>query len=200
MNHILDKDTQLMLKFQQGNLKSYIQLCKKHRPGIIYFVRGFSQRIITKEIAEDISQKTFIRVYTHKDFYKPIAQFNTWLYTIAGNFARTEIRKFRRKPTVGLTKFITLKPGLPKIFIDNDIIDPDAEDPAKIKDYSNAIKEIARCAEEGHPYFTPFLLRDMQELSYYDISSILNIPLGTVKSRINRCRTSLADRISRNGI
>ncbi len=184
MNKKLDKDTQLMLEFQQGNLDAYIELYKRNFLDLVYFCETFGEKI-TPEIAQDIAQDTFIKIHTYRDSYTPIAQFNTWLYTIAGNLARTEIRKFLRRKTPSLNEMVNF----------NDrIMDPNAKDPAEIKDYT-LIKVIARCAEERHPYFTAFFLRDIQDLSYDDISKILNVPLGTVRSRINRCRLSLMERL-----
>ncbi len=193
MNKVLDKDTQLMLEFQQGNLDAYVKLYQRNFINIVHFCERFGNAI-TPEIAQDIAQDTFIKVSIHRDSYIPINQFNTWLYTIAGNLARTEGRKYKRRKTFSLTSLIHADGESNEEWLDQ-LIDPDTEDPAEIKDYTPVIEEIARCAEERHPFFTAFLLRDMQELSYNNISKILNVPIGTVRSRINRCRLALAGRL-----
>jgi len=197
MNHVLNKDTLLMLEFQQGDVDAYVRLHEKYFEKLIYFTRGFGL-IITKEVAEDIVQDTFAKVYTHKDYYEPIGQFSTWLYTIAGNFARSEIRKFRRRKTQSLTKLVEVEPGVQKVFVLQDTIDPNAINPAEVRDYTSALQQIDEYSKEGGSHFTALFLKDMQGLGYDAISKILDIPLGTVKSRISRGREALRQRIDRD--
>jgi len=197
MNHISDKDTLLMLEFQQGNVDAYVRLCEKYFQKLASFCKRF-EPIVTKEVAEDIIQDTFIQVYTHRDSYTPIGQFNTWLYTIAKNFARTEMRKFRKRDTFGLTELASSESDLPGMFVDKEIADPDAINPAEVRDYQNVMQQIDNYSKERDSHFTALFLKDMQGLEYATISKILNIPLGTVKSRLYRGRRELRQRINRD--
>ena len=83
-------DEQLIKQFQDGSLEAFDQLVERYR-GPLY---GFIQRIINdRNFAEDLLQETFLRLWTHKNSYRAIARFSTWIYTIAGNLAKTELRK-----------------------------------------------------------------------------------------------------------
>ena len=85
-------DEVLIKQFQDGDIRSYNQLVHRYKDKLLNFVHGFVHDI---DKAEDLVQDTFMKLYTHKDSYREIAKFSTWLYTIAGNLARTELRKLK---------------------------------------------------------------------------------------------------------
>ena len=81
-------DEQLMARFQGGDEQAYIELVNRYRNKLLNFVyRYFSDF----EISEDIVQDTMVKLYLKKHYYKEIAKFSTWLYTIAKNLAMTEL-------------------------------------------------------------------------------------------------------------
>jgi len=83
-------DEKLIARFQDGDINAYNELVKRYKDRLLNFVfRYFNNR----EQAEDVVQDTLIKLYTHASYYKNIAKFSTWIYTIAGNFAKTELRK-----------------------------------------------------------------------------------------------------------
>lgn len=136
--------------------------------------------------AEDIVQETFLRVYKNKHYYKEIAKFSTWVYTIAGNLAKTELRRRKRRKVFSVSNFVNDER-------DFDIPDmnrnPEKEVDGSIKDdfIQKAIEKLPSKFKEV------ILLRDVQGFAYEEISQILNIPLGTVKSRVNRGRLKLQE-------
>ena len=77
-------DEELIASFQNGNEQAYIELVRRYRDRLMTFVFRF---LGDMELSEDIVQDTMIKVYTHKHYYKEIAKFSTWIYTIAGNLA-----------------------------------------------------------------------------------------------------------------
>lgn len=83
-------DEELIFRFQNGDEQSYIELVKRYKDRLINFV---FRLVNDRDQAEDIIQDTMLKLYTHKHYYKNIAKFSTWIYTIAGNFAKTELRK-----------------------------------------------------------------------------------------------------------
>ena len=87
-------DEVLIKQFQNGDIRSFNQIVLRYKDRLIHFVHGFVHDI---DKAEDLVQDTFLKLYTHKDSYREIAKFSTWLYTIAGNLARTELRKLKRR-------------------------------------------------------------------------------------------------------
>ena len=181
MNDISDEF--LIKDFQKGNIKSYNQLVYRYKDRLFNYIYQFVRDI---DLAEDLLQDTFLKLYTHKNSYKEVAKFSTWIYTIAGNFAKTELRKFKRRKTYSNSDLR---------FDDREFIVEDRSKTAsEILNQDQINKELNECLYELPLKFkTIIILRDIQELSYDEISTIVDLPLGTVKSRINRGRVKLHD-------
>ncbi|MDZ7332006.1 MAG: sigma-70 family RNA polymerase sigma factor [candidate division KSB1 bacterium] len=178
-------DEDLIEKFQNGDLYAFDLIVKRYKNQLLNFVYRF---LGNAEEAEDLVQETFLRVYRNRKAYQKVAKFSTWIYTIAGNLAKTELRKRKRR------KFFSIS-DLGYNEKDYDISD-DAFNPEK--DVDGRMKEeiIHREIEDLSPKFREvILLRDVQQLSYEEISQIVNIPLGTVKSRVNRGRLKLQEKL-----
>jgi RNA polymerase sigma-70 factor, ECF subfamily len=174
-------DEELIKRFQNGDENAYAELIKRYTDPLLNFVYRF---VNDEDQAEDIVQDTMVKLFTHKHYYKEIAKFSTWIYTIAGNLAKTELRKRKRQKTTQLSK---LGPEDMEFQIPSD----DAGTDEGIQS-SFIEKRIQAAIQNLEPHFrTAIILRDIQELSYEEISNILSVPLGTVKSRINRGRLEL---------
>jgi len=174
-------DEELIASFQNGNEQAYIELVRRYRDRLMTFVFRF---LGDMELSEDIVQDTMIKVYTHKHYYKEIAKFSTWIYTIAGNLAKTELRKRKRRKVTLLSQMNTddRKYEIPSTELQSeDIVQGE---------YTERYIQKAILQLPLH-FRTVVILRDIQELSYEEISNIVNVPLGTVKSRINRARLQL---------
>ena len=176
-------DEKLIAKFQNGDINAYNELVHRYKDRLLNFVfRYFNNR----EQAEDVVQDTMIKLYTHASYYKNIAKFSTWIYTIAKNNALTELRKNKRKQTVSLWT----NEGKP---IDIEMKDESLEQTVYNK---MAVEELNKYLDEIPENFRiAVVLRDFQELSYEEISKILEIPIGTIKSRINRGRIQLSEKM-----
>ena len=174
-------DEELIASFQNGNEQAYIELVRRYRDRLMTFVFRF---LGDMELSEDIVQDTMIKLYTHKHYYKEIAKFSTWIYTIAGNLAKTELRKRKRRKVTLLSQMNTddRKYEIPSTELQSeDIVQGE---------YTERYIQKAILQLPLH-FRTVVILRDIQELSYEEISNIVNVPLGTVKSRINRARLQL---------
>jgi RNA polymerase sigma-70 factor (ECF subfamily) len=174
-------DEQLISRFQAGDERAYIELVNRYRDRLINFVYQFLGDF---EQSEDVVQDTMLKLYEKKHYYREIAKFSTWIYTIARNLANTELRKRKRRKTTLLSHMSREEKEyeLPAI------------QPEIGQEVQNefAEKRIQKAIQELPEHFkTVIILRDIQELSYDDISSIVGVPLGTVKSRINRARLQL---------
>lgn len=178
-------DEDLIEKFQNGDLYAFDLIVKRYKNQLLNFIYRF---LGNAEEAEDLVQETFLRVYRNRRAYQKVAKFSTWIYTIAGNLAKTELRKRKRR------KFFSIS-DLGYNEKDYDISD-EAYNPEK--DVDSRMKEeiIHREINDLSPKFREvILLRDVQQLSYEEISQIVNIPLGTVKSRVNRGRLKLQEKL-----
>ena len=176
-------DEKLILRFQEGDINAYNELVKRYKDRLLNFIfRYFNNR----EQAEDVVQDTLIKLYTHASYYKNIAKFSTWIFTIAKNNALTELRKNKRKQTDSLWTD------------DGKVIDINSNDQTLDRKVQNeiAVDQLNKFLDEIPENFRmAVVLRDFQELSYDEISKILEIPIGTIKSRINRGRIQLAEKM-----
>jgi RNA polymerase sigma-70 factor (ECF subfamily) len=174
-------DEELIFQFQKGNKHAYLELVNRYKDRLLNFIFGY---VHSKESAEDIVQDTFLKLYTSADMYKEIAKFSTWIFTIAANLAKTELRKLKRRKIFSIT--------------DMGFNDKDYEIPSESNVPENSInskyqmKYILKAIYKlDEPFKTALILRDIQELSYEEVSNIVDISIGTVKSRINRGRLKL---------
>jgi RNA polymerase sigma-70 factor (ECF subfamily) len=176
-------DEQLIARFQLGDVQAFDVLVRRYKDQLLNFVYRF---VGNRSDAEDIVQETFLRVYKNKHYYKEIAKFSTWVYTIAGNLAKTELRRRKRHKIFSVSNFVNEER-------DYDI--PDREHSPERKVDSTIQENIIQKAIEKLPtkFKEVIILRDIQGFAYEEISQILNIPLGTVKSRVNRGRLKLQE-------
>jgi len=156
---------------------AFNQIVEKYRNRLMSVIFRMIQ---SSEEAEDIVQETFLRVYQHRNSFDFRHCFSTWLYTIALNLARNELRKRKRF----------------KFFDIFDMQGKETEIAVEMKLPSNLPQALERAMENlPEKYKTAFLLRDVQELPYEEVAQIMNIPLGTVKSRVNRARAILREKL-----
>ena len=177
-------DKELILRFQQGDELAYVELVNRYRDRLINFVFRF---VGSFEEAEDIVQDTFVKLYEKKDYYRPINEFSTWIFTIASNLAKTELRKRKRRKTSSLSDL-----GLENK--DFDVPVQDTTDEETLDEFADSQIQDAIQSLQIH-FRTALILRDIEELSYEEISKILDVPLGTIKSRINRARLQLQEKL-----
>ena len=174
-------DEQLMSLFQGGDENAYIELVNRYKDKLINFIFNYLGDL---ESSEDVVQETMIKLYQKKHYYKEIAKFSTWLYTIAKNLANTELRKRKQRKTTLLSQFSK----------DDKTYDLPSNDPEPGQEIqTDIVNKIIRDAVDqlSEKFKIVIVLRDIQGLSYEDISEIINVPIGTVKSRINRARLQL---------
>ena len=182
-------DEILIKKFQEGDVGAYNQLVNRFKDRLLNFIYRFVNDL---DLAEDLVQDTLLKLYTHKDSYQEIAKFSTWLYTIAANLARTELRKKKRRKTFSVTELS--REDREFIIVSSDV------DPSEDLSSQNFEKSVQMAlAELPDDFKTIIILRDIQELSYDEISKIVELPLGTVKSRINRARLKLYECLKNKG-
>ena len=179
-------DEELIARFQKGDSYAFDQLVKRYKEPLLNFIFRFIGEISE---AEDIVQETFYRVYKNKHYYKEVAKFSTWIYTIAGNLAKTELRRRRRRKLFSIHK---------ETSAEKEIELPDKRsDPEKEVNTVLTEKVIQKAINNLPPKFRQvIILRDVQGFSYEEISSIIKVPLGTVKSRVNRARLRLQEDLS----
>jgi RNA polymerase sigma-70 factor (ECF subfamily) len=172
-------DKELMELIQAGDDRAFRELVLRFQDRLLNFVG----RIVTdRETSEEIVQETFLRVFKQKMSYTPNYAVSTWIYTIALNLGRSELRK--RK----LRKFLSL--DFLKEESDIELADATVHT-------MDGLAPVLQQAIEKLPqeYKTAFILCDIQRLPYQQIAEVMRVPVGTVKSRINRARSILREKL-----
>ncbi len=191
-------DDELMQRFQKGDEDAFNLLVRRHQKPLINFIARFTG---DKDNAEDLAQETFIRMFKAANRYKPgRAQFKTWMYFIAKNLCKNEIRNRGRRERYHVDNIVCNDNSIDGNDEDIDLIASAPADAAFQPEIALERKELRNTvqkaiAELPDQYRLPLVLRDIQGLSYDEIGNILELRSGTTKSRINRARLMLKDKL-----
>jgi len=179
-------DEAVLEQFLGGDERAFVELMRRYKQPIITCVYRF---LGSYDDACYVSQETFVRLYRFAGTYQGEVKFSTWLYTIAGNLARTELKKYRRKYGTSLQQAFGIGEDAETWDIPDESYRPDEQ-----VDSTKITQEVQKALMRVSPsYREMVILRDLQQLSYEEISAITETELGTVKSRINRGRAQMQD-------
>ncbi len=173
----------LVLRRAEHDPNALAILVRKYRTPLVNFVYRF---VHDCETAEDVVQETFLRCLRHKHQYPNIEQVSTWLYTIAGNLAKTELRRRKRWHWVPIGPWDEEERGPFYEPVDADPLPGDMSDANTVLD--SVVEAIQDLPEE---FRDAVKLRDLDCMSYDEIAKVIDCPVGTVKSRVNRGRLRL---------
>ena len=179
-------DSSLVASFLAGEKRSFTELVSRYHVRLLNFIY---RTIGDRDRAEDLVQETFIRVYRHLHRFDQTKKFSTWLYTIAGNLAKNELRNRSRNP---LVLFQAIKgtwdaDNRPLEWEDNTYRPDDLYRKRHLKEtIDRAVAELP----DHHRIV--FVLRELEGKTYEEIADITGVNLGTVKSRLNRARNNFA--------
>ena len=189
-----DLDDELMERYRAGDEDAFTLLVRRHQQPLINFIARY---INDRDGAEDLAQETFIRIFKASRHYKPgQAHFKTWMYHIASNLCKNELRNRGRRNRYRVDRVVDSDGDSEPI----DLIENTPADVAFQPEVALERKELhdaiqRAIAELPEQYRMPLVLRDLQGLSYDEISSALELRSGTTKSRINRARLMLKDKL-----
>jgi RNA polymerase sigma-70 factor, ECF subfamily len=186
----LDSDAMLVERTVAGDQKAYELLVIKYQRRI---QRLIGRMVRDVDLVEDIAQETFIRAYRALAQFRGDAQFYTWLYRIAVNTAKKALMELKRDPTVSENSFKSA---------DDDETSPleneltSSETPEALL-ASKEIAAVVNAAMEALPeeLRQAITLREIEGLSYEEISEVMSCPIGTVRSRIFRAREAISERV-----
>ena len=183
-------DAAVVTAFLDGEERAFGELVERYQTRLLNFIY---RTIGDREKAEDLVQEVFIRVYRHLHRFDRTKKFSTWVYTIASNLAKNELRNRSRNP---LVLFQTIK----KNWQDEDRPLQFEDDTTRPDDLyrKRHLRELVEASVSQLPehHREVFVLRELEGKSYEEIAEITDTNLGTVKSRLNRARTSFADIIA----
>jgi RNA polymerase sigma-70 factor (ECF subfamily) len=174
----MNDDIIYIAQFLGGEGQGFDMLVKKYQNRVLNIVYSL---IGQDRESEDIAQEVFLKVYHNLSSFKQHSKFSTWLYRITVNTAYDFLRK--RKNIVSTDKVIEEKENNPENYYDRLI--------------ARERKTIVQKAIERVPlkYRTAVILKDIEGLSYIEISDVLHCSIGTVESRIYRARQALKEEL-----
>jgi RNA polymerase sigma-70 factor (ECF subfamily) len=184
-------DHRLLEATKTGDDAAFAELVRRYRNQITNYVYRMTSDY---DLAVDLAQETFMRVYAAAERYQTSYAFSTYIYRIATNLAISELRRRKRRRLVSLSTFFGERES-PADSCELDMPDKGPlQDVTVVEDERRAAvaRAIATLPEK---YRAPLVLRDVEERSYEEIACILSMNEGTVKSRINRARTFLRDKL-----
>lgn len=174
LNRLNMDEQELISRVRAGDETAFARIVGLYKDRIVNYIYHLTGDY---EKAVDLSQETFMRVYFKADKYRPVAALSCWIYAIAGNLAKTELKKRRRALVVPLEE------------IQNDLqsgsFSEDAADTGLTRNLRQALDAL------NPRYRIPVVLKDVEGYSQEEIAAIVNKPVGTVKARISRGRHML---------
>ena len=173
----------------QGDPRAFGEIVSRFQVRLLNFVY---RMIGDRERAEDLVQEAFLRVHRHLGRFDRTRKFSTWVYTIASNLAKNELRNRGRSPLVAFEQVRSR--------------DEDDDRPIEFEDFANRPDDLYEqrqlkslvdqtVARLSSHHREVFVLRELEGKSYEEIAEIVHCNLGTVKSRLNRARQSFAELI-----
>ena len=183
-------NAELVAAHLAGDARAFQELVDRYRGRLINFV---DRMIGDRERSEDLVQEAFLRVHRHLHRFDPTKKFSTWIYTIASNLAKNELRNRSRSPLVFYQSLRA--PG------EEEQRPLQFEDSTSRPDAMYANRYLREMVDTTVATLSPhhrqvFVMRELEGRSYEDIARLTHCNLGTVKSRLNRARHAFAERIA----
>jgi RNA polymerase sigma-70 factor (ECF subfamily) len=174
-----DSDARLMLRFKEGDREAFALLFSRYTRAMINFAYRF---VRNREMAEELAQEIFLRIYEGAGGYQAQAKFTTWLYRIATNACLNEIRKPRNRAShAPLEEALSIGCAAAS----GERLERQAVSLA-IRSVLDQLPDKQRVA---------FILNKYQELSYSEVSEVMKLSDKAVKSLIHRAKETLAEKL-----
>lgn len=177
------EERELVQRLKRGDEMAFAEIVRRYKDKMVNFLwqlTGDYQKAV------ELSQETFLRVYFKAHKYRPIAPFSSWIYAIASNLAKTELKKMRKIQT------------LPLDVIQNKIAEPGSYNSEAESDIAKAIGKALNSLPSH--YRIPVVLKDLEGFSQEEIAQMLKKPLGTIKARISRGRGYLKKELGKSSL
>ncbi len=188
---VVDVDAALVERVQRGDQRAFEMLVVKYQRRI---ERLIARMVRDTDLVEDIAQETFIRAYRALPNFRGESAFYTWLYRIGVNTAKKALLGLKRDPLVTEAALASMDDDDDSSRVENEMTS--GETPETLM----ASRQVAETVNEAIEALSEDLrqaitLREIEGLSYEEISEMTNCPIGTVRSRIFRAREAIASKL-----
>jgi RNA polymerase sigma-70 factor, ECF subfamily len=170
----VETEAVLVARAQKGDRGAYGELVQRYQAGVVNVVYHMCS---DAQLAQDAAQEAFIQAWLHLPSYRPQSSLRNWLYRIAVNAALDAIRH--------------QKPQMPEEIESLELIDPHDNPEGVLVQRELALQVQKAVQALPDACRVVLLLREFEQLTYQDIASTLDIPIGTVMSRLNYARDRL---------
>ncbi|MDX1708008.1 MAG: sigma-70 family RNA polymerase sigma factor [Desulfobacterales bacterium] len=186
--YLADADVQLMLAVKKGDRSAFDDLMRKYYVRILNFSYRFTG---SRQLAEDLTQDVFMKVFKSAARYRPRSKFQTWLYTIAKNTCLNEMRRHRGQ-VVSLDEPLGAAEGE----LSKEVPDPDADPSAAYLQKETEKQVRAAIHELPENQKIAVILARYDGFTYAEIAATLDVTDKAVKSLLSRAKGNLKNRLA----
>ncbi len=190
--YLSDPDVHLMLEFQGGDKASFEALMHKYYPRLLNFIYRF---VGNAELAEDLTQEVFLKVYRAAAGYRPESKFQTWVYTIAKNISLNELRHHRKTP-LSIDEPFQSEDGPVERQVE-DTQTPRADEQMLHAETAAAVRAAIDSLPENQRMAV--ILRRYEQFSYEEIAQTMRMSGKAVKSLLSRAKENLKNKLAPAG-
>lgn len=176
-----------MVRVRSGDEHALAALVRRYESPLYNYARKYLGRA---EDAEEVFQETFLRVYRHRGRFKEGRPFRPWLYRIATNLCRDRLRYRGRRPEVSMSALRTADDMSTQPFEERLVSQEARPDNAAVSQERAVYMQHALMALNAK-HRAVFLMAHQEGMPYAEIAAALRIPVGTVKSRMNKAVAQL---------
>jgi RNA polymerase sigma-70 factor (ECF subfamily) len=190
--NLQNTDDYLMRQFQSGDRDAFTHLVHRHKQNVFQFVLS---KVKDRELASDLTQDVFVKLFKSADWYQPTGKFRSWLFRMAQNICIDYYRKHQKVSILSLHSSSETEEELTLVDqIQDEFANPERE--AEFVELQKVIESALDSLSEEQR--TAFVLCQYQGMSYPEIASVQKVPVGTVKSRIHHALIKVRDFLKEN--
>jgi len=180
-------DDYLMQQFQNGDRDAFTHLVHRHKRDVFRFVLS---KVKESELASDLTQDVFVKMFKSAELYQPTGKFRSWLFLMAQNICIDYYRKQQKASILSLHTKSESDAELTLV----DQIEDETTNPEREVEFIELQGIIERALESlPEKQRTALVLCQYHGMSYHEIASIEKVPVGTVKSRIHNGLSRVRD-------
>lgn len=187
-----DPDVRLMLRVRNDDAAAFEELLRKYQPRLVRLMRTIGPK---PDMAEDLAQETFMRVFRARHRYEAGAKFSTWLFTIAANVARNATRSLGRRQEVNEVDAPATADGSQAVgILAATALEASGMMPNRLVEGTERGKIVRQAVEAlGERQRTALMLSRFENLSYAEIAETMGLSTKAVKSLLSRARVNLRE-------
>ena len=186
---LIDPDVRLMLQVREDNAAAFEQLVERYRNRLLNVLEHLTPR---RDLAEDLVQEVFMRVYRARKTYTPEAKLSTWLFTIADNVANNALRGMAKRREVQLSADASNSTALPTL--ENLAKEPSRFMPTRRIDQVELSEMVRKAVQSlNERQRMALLLCKFEHMSYQDVATTMDLSTKAVKSLLSRARNNLRE-------